>query len=419
MMGLILKNASVLATPLGNTLKMGKEMGDLKIIENGCIITEGGIIKAVGGPEILSDIDENEYEVIDCTGKTILPGFVDSHTHFVWGGYRENEFSWRLQGVSYVSIMERGGGIKATTTATRQASFEELLKVGKKRMKSMAGFGVTTVEGKSGYGLDKETELRQLEVMKALKDEKLQRLVTTYMGAHDVPEEYKGKSMEYIKYCINEVMPMVKERDLADFVDIFTEKGVFDLEETKVYLNAAKDMGFKIKMHADELNEGFKASELAGELKCTSADHLLKISDEGMMALKDNKVSATLLPLTAFSIKAPYAKAREMVDKGLGVSLATDMNPGSCYSESIPLLIALSSIYMGLTIEEIITGLTLNGSYAVGLSDVTGSLEVGKSADIAVFDVPNHRFLNYHFGVNECCLTIASGRVIYKKSGVI
>ncbi len=413
-MDLILKNA-FLVTPVGNTLKKGAGMGDLRIIPGGCVITEAGKIKAVGGPDILAGIAEAGYEVIDCSGRTILPGLVDSHTHFIWGGYREDEFSWRLQGDSYTSIMERGGGIKSTTKATRLASFEELFEVGKQRLKSFAQFGVTTVEGKSGYGLDYETELRQLEVMKALNQEGLLRIVATYMGAHDIPEEYKGRNQDYLDFCIREVMPEVKARDLARFCDIFTEKGVFSLAETEKYLMAAKAAGFLIKMHADELNEGFKASELAGKLKCTSADHLLKISEAGMDALRDNDVAATLLPLTAFSIKADYARGRAMVDKGLGVALATDMNPGSCYSESVPLLIALSSIYMGLTIEEIVTGLTLNGAYALGIADLAGSIEAGKSADFAIFNVPNHRFLNYHFGVNECAMTIASGKIIYRK----
>lgn len=419
MIGLILKNASTLATPCGSELKKGSEMDDIRIIENGCVITKGDTIEAVGGPEILKGIDESEYQVIDLEGKTLLPGLVDSHTHFIFGGYREDEFSWRLKGDTYVSIMERGGGIKATTDATRKASYDELYEIGRKRLESFAHYGVTTVEGKSGYGLDLETELTQLRVMKKLNQDSHMRIVPTYMGAHDIPSEYKGRNMEYLKFCVEKVMPAVREENLAVFSDIFTEKGVFDLKETEYYLKEAEKLGFRLKMHADELNEGFGASELAGELKCVSADHLLKISDKGMEALRDNGVCATVLPLTAFSIKSPYAKAREMIDKGLGVALATDMNPGSCYSESMPLLIALSSIYMGMTVNEIVTALTLNGACAAGVSDITGSIEKGKKADFAVFGVPNHRFLNYHFGVNECVMTIASGKVIYEKQGVI
>lgn len=411
----IFKNASELVTPLGTSLKKGEAMRELQFIENGCVITEGDRIKAVGGPEILEGIDETRYEVIDCTGRTLMPGLVDSHTHFIFGGYRAEEFNWRLNGESYISIMERGGGIVATTRATRETSLEEFLEVGRKRLRSFAHFGVATVEGKSGYGLDKETELRQLEAMARLQEEgEYIHIVPTYMGPHEIPAEYKGRADEYLDFCIGEVMPEVKARGLARFCDIFTEKGVFDIDQSRRFLTAAREAGFGVRMHADELFAGFGGAELAGELKVSSADHLLKISDEGIEAMRDGDVCGTLLPLTAFSIKADYAPARRMIDKGMGVALATDLNPGSCYSESIPLLIALSTIYMGMRMEEVVTALTLNGASALGLAEEKGSLEVGKKADIAVFDVPNHQFLTYHFGVNECVFTLSEGREVYR-----
>ncbi len=411
----IFKNASELVTPLGTSLKKGEAMRELQFIENGCVITEGDRIKAVGGPEILEGIDETRYEVIDCTGRTLMPGLVDSHTHFIFGGYRAEEFNWRLNGESYISIMERGGGIVATTRATRETSLEEFLEVGRKRLRSFAHFGVATVEGKSGYGLDKETELRQLEAMARLQEEgEYIHIVPTYMGPHEIPAEYKGRADEYLDFCIGEVMPEVKARGLARFCDIFTEKGVFDIDQSRRFLTAAREAGFGVRMHADELFAGFGGAELAGELKVSSADHLLKISDEGIEAMRDGDVCGTLLPLTAFSIKADYAPARRMIDKGMGVALATDLNPGSCYSESIPLLIALSTIYMGMRMEEVVTALTLNGAAALGLAEEKGSLEVGKKADIAVFDVPNHQFLTYHFGVNECVFTLSEGREVYR-----
>lgn len=414
----LFKNASELVTPKGTALKKGEEMRELTVIPNGCVITEGNRIKAVGGPEILQGLDEAEYIVIDCTGKTIMPGLVDSHTHFIFGGYRAEEFNWRLNGESYISIMERGGGIVASTKATRATSLDEFLEVGRKRLRSFANFGVTTVEGKSGYGLDKETELRQLEAMARLNQEDWIRIVPTYMGPHEIPAEFKGRPDEYIDFCLNEVLPEVKERGLATFCDIFTEKGVFNIEQSRKFLTAAREAGFGIRMHADELFAGFGGAELAGELKVTSADHLLKISEEGIKAMRDNNVCGTLLPLTAFSIKADYAPARKMVDMGMGVALATDLNPGSCYSESIPLLIALSTIYMGLRMEEVVTALTLNGAAALGLAEEKGSLEAGKLADIAVFDVPNHQFLTYHFGVNECVYTMSEGREVYRKQDI-
>lgn len=414
----IFKNASELVTPLGTSLRKGKAMSELLTIEGGCVITENGRIKAVGGPEILEGIHEADYEVIDCTGKTILPGLVDSHTHFIFGGYREDEFNWRLNGESYISIMERGGGIISSVKATRKATLEDFLKVGRKRLNSMAGYGVATVEGKSGYGLDKDTELRQLEAMEQLNRENFIRVIPTYMGPHEVPAEYKGRADEYLDFCINEVLPVVKARGLAAFCDIFTEKGVFDIEQSRRWLTACREAGFGIRMHADELFAGFGGAELAAELKTSSADHLLKISEEGIRAMAEQAVCGTLLPLTAFSIKADYAPARKMVDAGMGIALATDLNPGSCYSESIPLLIALSTIYMGLRMEEVVTALTLNGAAALGLAEEKGSLEPGKLADIAVFDVPNHRFLTYHFGVNECVYTMAEGREVFRKQNV-
>lgn len=415
----IFKNASQLVTPLGRALKKGREMQELHIIEGGCLITENGRIKAVGGPEILEGLDEADYEVVDCTGRTVLPGLVDSHTHFIFGGYREDEFNWRLNGDSYISIMERGGGIIATTRATRASSLEEFLEVGRKRLRSLAEFGVSTVEGKSGYGLDKDTEIRQLESMAVLNGEGEHiRVIPTYMGPHEIPEEYKGRADEYLDFCIEEVMPLIRERNLARFCDIFTEKGVFDIPQSRRFLTAARDQGFGIRMHADELFEGFGGAELAGELKVASADHLLKISDAGIRAMRDNDVCGTLLPLTAFSIKADYAPARKMVDEGMGLALATDLNPGSCYSESVPLLIALSTIYMGLRMEEVVTALTLNGAAALELAEEKGSLEEGKYADVAVFDVPNYRFLTYHFGVNECVFTMSEGREVYRKPDI-
>ena len=411
----LFKHASELVTPLGTALKKGREMQELLIIPNGCVITEGDRIKAVGGPEILEGLDEAEYEVIDCTGRTLLPGLVDSHTHFIFGGYRAEEFSWRLNGESYISIMERGGGIISSTKATREASLEDFLTVGRKRLRSFANFGVATVEGKSGYGLDKDTELRQLEAMARLNEEDHIRIIPTYMGPHEIPVEFKGRADDYIDFCLTEVLPEVKARGLAAFCDIFTEKGVFDIAQTRRYLNACREAGFGIRMHADELFAGFGGAELAGELNVTSADHLLKISDAGIAAMREGNVCGTLLPLTAFSIKADYAPARKMIDQGMGVALATDLNPGSCYSESIPLLIALSTIYMGMRMEEVVTALTLNGAAALGLAADKGSLEAGKMADVAVFDVPNHKFLTYHFGVNECVFTLSEGREVFRK----
>lgn len=415
MKNIVVRNLTQLVTPVGNSLRKGKEMMELKILKDACLITKDGKISKIGGEEILEGIDLSEYEVIYGSGKTMLPGFVDSHTHFIFGGYRAEEFNLRLEGASYMEIMEAGGGIASTTKATRESSLEDFIESGKERLKSFASLGVTTVEGKSGYGLDKETEIRQLEAMKKLNEEEYLRIVPTYMGPHDIPLEFKDRNEEYIDFCLNEVLPIVKEKNLADFCDIFTEKGVFTIEESRKFLEGAKKAGFKIKMHADEIAEGFGGAELAGEMGCTSADHLLKISNEGIKSLRDNNTCATMLPLTAFSIKSPYAPARKIIDEGGGCALATDFNPGSCYSESIPLLIALSTIYMNMHMNEVITALTLNGACALGKGAEIGTLEEGKSADFAIFNVPSYRFLSYHFGMNECILTVSRGRLVYRK----
>lgn len=355
---LIIKNASQIATPIGHSAKFGKEMNEVKVYENASIVVEDGKITKIGA-DALEGIDESGYEVIDAKGKAVLPGFVDSHTHFTFGGYRADEFSWRLRGDSYMDIMNRGGGIQSTVNATREASEDELFESGMQRLDSMLAFGVTSVEGKSGYGLDKDTELKQLRVMKKLNESHPIDITSTFLGAHAVPKEYKGRSNEYIDFLINEVLPEVANGKLAEYFDVFTEKGVFDIEESRKMYTAAKNAGMKLKIHADEIVT-LGGAELAAEFKMTSADHLLHASDEGLRKMAENKVISTLLPTTAFCIKEPYARARFMIEHGSAVALATDFNPGSGFTNSIPLMFALATIYMGMTPEEAITALTLS-----------------------------------------------------------
>lgn len=413
---LILKNASQVVTCSGFTAKKGKSaMNDIGLIENAHVVVVDGKIAAVG-----QSIDFSQYpeaEVIDCSGKTVMPGFVDSHTHFVFGGYRDDEYSWRLRGDSYMDIMNRGGGIANSVNATRAATSEELFAVGKKRLDSMVKFGVTTVEGKSGYGLDHETEIKQLEVMAKLKESHSMDIVTTFMGAHSVPVPYKGRGGEFIDFLINEVMPEVKEKQLAEFCDIFCEQNVFSIEESRKLLNAAKAMGFKTKIHADEIVQ-LGGAELAAEVGCTSADHLLQASDEGILKMAQNDVIATVLPCTAFSLREHFARARKMIDDGCAVAVATDFNPGSCFTESVPLAIALCTLNMQMSIEEVVTALTINGAAAVGRADKVGSLDVGKQADIVIHEFPSYKFLPYHIGVTTVEKVIKKGRLIYDATQV-
>ena len=312
-------------------------------------------------------------------------------------GRSEGEFEWRMKGDSYMSIMERGGGIYNTVRATRNASIEELKATGRKRLDRMLAMGVTTVEGKSGYGLDKKTELKQLRVMDELNAEHPVNIVSTYLGAHAVPEGYTEKT--YIDYMLREVLPVIRKENRTECCDIFCEKGVFGAEESKRFLTAAREMGFKLKLHADEItNTG--GAELAASVNALSADHLLQVSDKGIAALAASNTVATLLPCTAFSLKESYARGREMIDAGCAVALATDFNPGSCFTSSIPLTIALACIYMKLSIEEAVTALTINAAAALGKADSLGSIDVGKKANIIILAYPTYKFLAYNVGMN-------------------
>ncbi len=409
---LILKNATQVVTCSGFEAKKGSAMSDIGLLENASVVVRDEKIIAVGTDLDLNAYMTGDYEVIDCSGKTVMPGFVDSHTHFVFGGYRDDEYSWRLRGDSYMDIMNRGGGIANSVNGTRNASKEDLYAVGRKRLDSMVKFGVTTVEGKSGYGLDFETEIKQLEVMKDLQNSHSIDIVTTFMGAHSVPVPYKGRGGEFIDFLINEVMPVVKERNLAEFCDIFCEQNVFSIEESRKLLTVAKEMGFKTKIHADEIVQ-LGGAELAAEVGATSADHLLQASDEGILKMAEKNVIATVLPCTAFSLREHFARARKMIDDGCAVAVATDFNPGSCFTESVPLAIALCTLNMQMSIEEVVTALTINGAAAVGRADQIGSIDVGKQADLVIHEFPSYKFLPYHIAVTTVEKVIKKGRLIY------
>lgn len=405
---LLIENIGELVTVAGSTRRGREAMRDIRVLSGpaSVLIRDGKI--AYAGPAADCPQVEPEVERIDAEGHCVLPGFVDSHTHLVFGGFREDEFQWRLAGESYMSIMEKGGGIAATTTATREASAEELTEAALLHLRSMLRMGVTTMEAKSGYGLDKETELRQLEVAKRLDEMQPIDVVSTYLGAHDIAPEYKDDPDGYIDFIIREMLPLVKEKGLARNVDIFTEKNVFDLEQSRRLLSAAKDMGFATKMHADEIYP-LGGAGLAADLGCLSADHLLKISDKDIDKMAKSQTVSTLLPLTAFSLMDDYAPARKMIDAGCAVALASDLNPGSCFSCSIPLMIALATIYMHMSVEEAVTALTINAATALGLQDEIGSIEEGKAGDVVILRYPSYKFLSYHFGMNIVETTVKGG----------
>lgn len=412
---MIIKNAFQLVTCSGYKAKQGKAMSDLHIIDDGAVVIENGIITAVGKTgEVLEKYNEAGFKTIDATGKAVLPGFIDSHTHFVFGGYRAEEFSWRLGGEDYMEIMKRGGGIAATVKATREASREELIASGRKRLDSMLSFGVTTVEGKSGYGLDEETEMKQLEVMVELDKLHPVDIVSTFLGAHVVPVEYKGKEDQFIDYMTDTVMPQVVNSNLAEFCDVFCEKGIFSVEQSRQLLLKAKELGFKLKIHADEIFP-LGGTELAAELGAISADHLLHASDKGIAELAKEGIVATLLPGTAFSLKESYARGRYIIDQGCAVALATDFNPGSCYTESIPLIFVLATLYTGITIEEAVTALTINGAAAVDREDRIGSIDAGKAGDVIILEFPSYKFIPYHIGVSCVEKVIKNGDLVFDK----
>lgn len=412
---LLIRNAAELITCSGFAARSGDEMARLDIIEDGAVVIENGMITDVGETGMVCrDMNTKDYTVIDASGKAVLPGFVDAHTHFVFGGYRAEEFDQRLRGDSYMAIMQRGGGILSTVRDTRRACKADLVAAGRKRLAGMLSFGVTTVEGKSGYGLDKETEIKQLEVMAALDRSQPVDIVKTFLGAHAVPEAWQNKPDDYISYLIDAVLPEVSERNLADYCDVFCEKNVFSIDQSRRLLESAGKLGLGIKLHADEI-EPFGGAELAAEVAATSADHLLKASDAGIRAMAEKGVTAVLLPATAFGLKAPYARSRFMIDQGCAVALATDMNPGSCFTESIPLVILLATVNMGMRTEEAVMALTLNGAAAVGLADTIGSLDVGKKGDAVILEFPSYRYLPYHMGVNSVETVVKNGNIVYKK----
>lgn len=409
MNNLIITDAHIM-TPLGKTAVKGEDMNKLLVIDCGTVEITDGIITYVG--ENRHSIPEG-YDVLNAGGNVLLPGFVDSHTHLVFGGFRPEEFMWRMRGDSYMSIMERGGGIVNTMRSTREASFEELYSKTEWFIDVMSRMGVTTVEGKSGYGLDRDTELKQLEVMQALNANPQRKvdIATTFLGAHACPPEYEGCEDDYIDFIIREMLPTIKERNLAEHCDIFCEKGVFTVGQSRKLLTAAQQYGFGAKIHADEI-VSFGGAELAGEIGALSADHLLHASDAGIQAMSESGVVATLLPLTAFTLREPYARGREMIDNGCAVALATDLNPGSCCSGSIPLTFALACIYMHFSVEEAITALTLNGAAAIGRADRTGSIETGKQGDLVLLDTDTHYVLPYYTGMNSVRHTIKAGRIL-------
>lgn len=408
----ILKDCRQLVTLGGDSPRIGTGMQDLGIIENGAMAMKDGLVLAIGtSEEIMSGYAAPE--VMSAKGNVVLPGFVDSHTHPVFVHTREDEFAMRLAGRSYVEISQAGGGICSTIKSTRGADEDLLFELARKRIRKMIAQGTTTLEAKSGYGLDTASELKQLRVIDQLTRELPITIVPTFMGAHEYPEEYREDHSGYIDLLCSEMLPAAADQGIAVFCDIFTEAHVYNIEESRRILTRAKELGFKLKMHADEI-QPIGGAELAAEMGCVSADHLGAASDAGIEALKEAGVIPVLLPATLFSLRSKtYARGRDMIDRGLPVAIATDYNPGSCNCDSIPLTISLACLQMGLSPAESICAATLNAAHALDMAERVGSLEPGKQADFTIWEIPSPNFIPYHLGSSHILAVYARGKLIH------
>jgi imidazolonepropionase len=410
---LVIRNAAelVLVSHQGERVKRGQAMRSLATVRDGAVIIHDGVIQWIGPSQNLPPIPSG-VSAIDAAHKTIIPGLIDSHTHLIFTGSREDEFEDRLRGRSYQDIAAGGGGINATVRRVRKATANELTELARRRLQRLLSFGVTTVEVKSGYGLTLHDEIKCLEVVAGLNAEGPLELVPTFLGAHAVPPEFHDDRESYLRLLTEEMLPEIARCRLAEFCDVFCEKDVFSLAESERVLAKARSLGMQLKLHADELSP-LGGAELAGRLKAVSADHLLCITDAGIEALAASGTVATLLPGTAFFLGAAYAPARRLIERGLAVALASDCNPGTCPTENLSLVGAMACTQMKMLPAETITALTLNAAAALGRAERIGSLEVGKQADLVICNVPNYRHLFYHFGVNHVWRVIKRGQVVY------
>ncbi len=402
----ILDNIRGIVTPAANL-----PMWELLIQESVALAFEGHIIKEIGPPDALKRRYPDAVR-IDGENCWAFPGYVDPHTHPVFYKTRELEFEMRSAGKSYEEIAAAGGGIRNSARSFGEASYEELAELAYRRISTFLEYGTTTIEAKSGYALTLEGELRSLRILKKVAKLLPITIVPTFLGAHEVPDEYRDRREVYIELLIKEMIPQIAEEKLAVFCDVFCEKNVFTVEESERILRAGLDHGLRPKLHADELNYTGGA-ELAAKVGAISADHLLQISDEGISAMKDAAVSPVLLPGTAFYLGKPsYAPARKMIAAGLPVALATDFNPGSCMTQNMHLIQTIAAVQMKMSPAEVIYASTLHSAKAIGVDGEYGSIEVGKKADITLFDIPNYKYLPYHYGINHVRKVIRHGRVL-------
>ncbi|UCE96983.1 MAG: imidazolonepropionase [Candidatus Bathyarchaeota archaeon] len=414
-MDLLILRASELVTlrQAGEKPVKAEKMRNLSIIENGAVaIDEGKIVAVDKTTKIEQSFRSNR--IVDAFGKTVMPGFVDPHTHPIFAGSREEELELRLKGLSYIKILKKGGGILKTVRETRKASKNQLANDSKETLDIMLQHGTTTVEAKSGYGLTTNDEVKCLGVAKELNSIHCVDIVPTFLGAHTVPPEYENKIDEYVKLVIGEMIPTVAGQKLAEFCDVFCERGVFDVEQSRKILMTGIECGMKPKVHADELTR-LGGAELAAEVKAISAEHLLFASEDGLKAMAEESVIAILLPAASFSLMTgKYANARKMIQLQVPIALGTDFNP-ICWMENMQMVIAFACREMYLTPAEAITAATINAAHAINRAQEVGSLREGKKADIIILNIPSYKFLGYKFGVNLVDKVIKEGKIVVEK----
>ena len=405
----LVTNIGCLQTPVGSYSHKGSKQGINEKYADAEVVIEDGLIKEIcaSGKSNPADFDQ----VIDAEGKLVTPGLVDGHTHLIFGGYRQHELAMKIAGAGYLDILRAGGGILDTVRKTRDASEEELYDKSMSFLDEMLSMGITTCEVKSGYGLTKDSELKMLRVIRAMNENHKMDVVPTFMGAHAIPPEYEGRGDEYIDFLCEEVIPQVKEEGLAEFCDIFCEDAVFNAEQSRKYLQAARDAEFDLKIHADEI-EAIGGTELAGEMKATSAEHLIAIKESGMDAMAEGGTTAMCLPATSFYLGATYAPAKKMVEKGIPVAIASDFNPGSCPSLNLQLAINLGCLKYRLLPEEVLTAVTINPACAINRGDLVGTIEPGKQADMVIWNAPDFEMVCYRFGSNLADKVIKKGELI-------
>ena len=405
---LLITNIGLLATPLGRSALAGKAQGEILKLSHAWIMTEDGVITEAGSGEPPIMEQERCFETIDAGGRLVTPGLVDAHTHLIFGGFRQHALADKLRGRTYLEILAAGGGILSTVKATRAASEAQLTAKALAALKEMLSFGVTLCEAKSGYGLSTEEELKQLRVVRNLNGTQPVELVSTFLGAHAIPPEYKDDHEGYVRLICEDMLPAVAAQGLAEYCDVFCESGVFSVEESRRILSRALALGLKVKIHADEI-DALGGAQLAGALGAVSAEHLIAVTDKGIKSMQKGGTIACLLPATSFYLGVDYAPARKFIQAGVPVALATDYNPGSCPSLNLQLVMNLACLKDKMTPEEVLTAVTLNGAAAIGRAESHGSIEAGKKADFVIWNAADLDYLCYRFGSNLAGTVIKGG----------